>query len=88
MGSLELYCCLRTKFLNSPPSGRGRRGGILPLQHTSVGFTQLSYRVGTFPAVLGMLSSRGGKHGVSYSQNQPVLSPVEASCPLQMQGLQ
>lgn len=39
MGSLELYCCLRTKFLNSPPSGRGRRGGILPLQHTSVGFT-------------------------------------------------
>lgn len=79
---------LEDKIPQFPPLREGEEGGILPLQHMSVGFTQLSYRVGTFPAVLGMLSSRGGKHGVSYSQNQPVLSPVEASCPLQMQGLQ
>lgn len=35
----------------------------------------------TFPAVLGMLSSRGDKHGVSYSQKQPVSSPVGVFLP-------
>lgn len=50
MGSFELYCCLRTKFLNSPPQGGGGGGGF---SHCSTRlWVSLSFLIGLGPSLL------------------------------------